>query len=233
MWPAELADLAAEALHGASAPSGRRPRCRTSQCVGGAVRSLRAAARSTAPAAHAIPQSCRRSRDPRPPARPALPRSAIAAAACRAARRKTTRHVAGYARARPPRCGSAGARFRAARERCPERRVTAGEQRDRRCPHRRRATVAAVRARTQPRPGDASRSAVIVQPGRLIGSQAASAGSPPPKRRQAPRSLRAVRPLSRLRSTLPCAYRHWRAARPAGSAGNRAPPPARSQRAGA
>ena len=61
--------------------------------------------------------------------------------------------------------------FRAARERCPERRVTAGEQRDWCGPHRRRATVAAVCARTQPCPGDTPRSTVIVQPGGLIGSK--------------------------------------------------------------
>src|SRR5215470_13507389 len=56
----------------------------------------------------------------------------------------------------------------AARERCPECRIATREQRDRRRAHRRRATVGAGGARTQSRPGDASRPAAVVEPGRLI-----------------------------------------------------------------
>ena len=56
-------------------------------------------------------------------------------------------------------------------QRRPERRVTTCQQRDRRGAHRRRDAVAAVAVAgrwAQSRPGDASREALVVQPGRLV-----------------------------------------------------------------
>ena len=172
-----------------------------------------------------------------PPARPAPPRPAGAAARClRPARRRTRR--------RAPRMKSATRRARALDaprsggrgQRGPERRVAARQQGDRRGPHRAQCARcrSAVRiARSQPRPGDPAGEALVVEPGRLVLRQCAPAGSRSPRRRPAPRSLRAGRPRSdRVRALHP-GVRPRRAASRTESAGSRARRPARSRRAGA
>ena len=76
-----------------------RPRCRTTPCADGDVRRQRACAGRTARARHAGLQNCRNSPVPARPARQAPPRLAHAANRCPPpARRRRTRHVAGYAR---------------------------------------------------------------------------------------------------------------------------------------
>ena len=84
------------------------------------------------------------------------------------------------------------------------------QQRDRRRAHRRGAPLAAAgapAARPQPRPGDAAGEAAVVEPGRLVAGEARRQDLASPRRRPAPRSLRAARRRRRARPALPCAHR--------------------------